>query len=110
MKKTIIAVLSLFVILIFWFAYTDTSMTSSKVNALISAKLQIGDPPAKIESFLKKHNIRYTFDDFSKRYQCIIRDPSPYKPKGYHSIVIYVYVDDNKSYKSAVVRDSYTII
>jgi len=83
-------------------------MTSGKVEKLISEKLVVGDSESRIEDFLKDHDIAFSYDDFNNRYQCIIRDPSPSKPKGYHSIVIYIYVDDSKTFQRAEVRDSYT--
>lgn len=85
-------------------------ITSGKVEKLIDEKLEIGASAVKIEEFLTENEIAFSFDDFSNRYQCIIRDPSPNKPKGYHSIVIYIYVDANKAFKSAEVRDSYTAL
>ena len=84
--------------------------TSEKVKKLIDDNLEIGDSAVRIEEFLTESEITFSFDNFSNRYQCIIRDPSENKPKGYHSIVIYIYVNTNKSFKSAEVKDSYTAL
>ncbi len=85
-------------------------ITSVKIEKLIDEKLEVGDSVVKIEEFLEKNEIAFSFDDFSNHYQCIIRDPSPNKPAGYHSIVIYIYVDANKTFKNAEARDSYTAL
>ncbi|RUO20978.1 hypothetical protein CWE08_07705 [Aliidiomarina iranensis] len=83
-------------------------MTSGKVEKLFNETLAVGDSESKIENFLKDHDIAFSYDDFMRRYQCIIRDPSPRKPKGYHSIVIHIYVDADRNFQRAEVRDSYT--
>lgn len=85
-------------------------ITSKKIEKLIDEKLEVGVSSVTIEEFLTESEIAFSFDDFSNRYQCIIRDPSPNNPKGYHSIVIYIYVDASKAFKSAKVRDSYTAL
>lgn len=84
-------------------------MTSKKTEKLISENLNVGDSYTKIETFLKNHDIVFGYDNYHSRYQCIIRDPAWYKPKGYHSIVIYIYVDESKAFQRAEVRDSYTL-
>lgn len=89
---------------------TAQMVTSKKIEKLISDTLAVGDNSNVIESFLKENNIAFSFDSFSSRYQCIIRDPSKNLPKGYHSIIIYIYVDDNKNFKHAEVKDSYTFL
>lgn len=85
-------------------------VTSKKIEKLISENLEPGDPFDTIEEFLRGQNLSFTYDRFSSRYSSIIRDPAWYKPKGYHSIVIHIYVDENKAFQRAEVRDSYTLI
>ena len=88
----------------------EDAVTSGKIEKLIGETLEVGDSSLEIESFLKQNEITFAFDRFNVRYQGLINDPSKYKPEGYHSIVIYIYVDENKAFKRAEVRDSYTII
>lgn len=88
----------------------EQSMNSKKVEKLIEESLDVGAGQKEIERFLEDNEIIYSYDDFNKRYQCIIRDPSPKKPTGYHSIVIHIYVDEEMQFKRAEVRDSYTVL
>ncbi|SDU32184.1 hypothetical protein [Halopseudomonas salegens] len=89
---------------------TEHQTTSKQVENKIRESLAIGDPQSDIESFMESHNIGFTYDDFMSRYQGIIRDPSSFKPKGYHSMVIHIYVDDSQAFERAEVRDSYTLL
>lgn len=85
-------------------------MTSKKVKKLIEQELSVGDSQQKIENFLKKHNVDFSYRERFERYSCIIRNPRNYKNKDYHAIVIYIYVDDEMSFVSSEVRDSYTFL
>lgn len=55
----------------------------------------------------EKHDLPYSYDSFSKRYQSIIRNVSP-DPKVDQAIVIHLYVDDEKRFTKEEVRDSFT--
>ena len=82
------------------------SITSGQIRSLIDQELNIGDSAIDIEKFLKLNEITYSFDKYNNRYQCIIRDPSG-KKTGYHSIVIYISVDERKQYLASNVFDSF---
>lgn len=85
-------------------------VTSKKIEKLISSSLEPGDSSDTIEAFLRGQDLSFTYNRFRSRYNSIIRDPAWYKPKGYHSIVIHIYVDESKTFQRAEVRDSYTLI
>jgi hypothetical protein len=74
---------------------------------MIGAELPQGSSPKSIEGFLERHELHYSYDRFSKRYQSIIRNASA-DPRVDHAIVIYLYVDDAMNFTRAEVRDSYT--
>ena len=82
-------------------------MTSGQIRSLIEQELSVGDSAIEIEKFLKLNEITYSFDKYNKRYQCLIRDPSG-KETGYHSIVIYISVDEWNQYLTFKVFDSFT--
>ena len=105
--KVIIIALSFWVLLT---GCEEKGMTADDVEKLIQNNLRVGDSSAAIEAFLDNQKIAHSYDDFNKRYQCIIRDPSPKYPKGRHSIVIHIYVDKNKNYERVEVRNSFTAV
>lgn len=82
-------------------------MTSGQIRSKIERELNTGDSAIKIENFLKLNEITYSFDKYNNRYQCIVRNPSG-KETGYHSIVIYITVNERKQYLASEVFDSYT--
>ena len=106
--RSILVLLSLVALLVG--CNDSTDMTAKKVDEILRRELKVGDSQQKIEAILSKEKIEFSFDDFNQRYQCIIRDPSASKPKGYHSIVIYVYVDSERRYTKHEARDSYTAL
>ncbi len=106
--RSILVILSL--VALFVGCNDSTDMTAKKVDETLRRELKIGAVQQKIEAILSKEKIEYSFDGFNQRYQCIIRDPSKAKPKGYHSIVIYIYVDSERRYTKHEVRDSYTAL
>ena len=84
-------------------------MTSGQIRSKIERELNVGDSAIEIENFLKLNEITYSFDKYNNRYQCIIRDPSG-QEIGYHSIVIYIAVDERKQFLASEIFDSYTEI
>ena len=85
----------------------ERKMTSGEVRSSIEQTLGVGSSAADIELFFREHNLPSTYDRFAKRYQSIIRDVSD-DPNVDHAIVIYIYVDDAKTFTRAEVRDSFT--
>jgi hypothetical protein len=85
----------------------ERKMTAGEVRSSIDRALATGASAADIEQFFRQHDLPYTYDRFAKRYQSIIRDVSP-DPTVDHAIVIYIYVDDAKTFTKAEVRDSFT--
>jgi len=79
--------------------------TSEQVSSAINQELGVGAPQSDIERFFQRHGISFGWDVFGDRYVAIIRDVGPF-----HSITIDVYVDDQRRFSRAVVKDSYTAI
>jgi hypothetical protein len=77
------------------------------VRSKIRAELPIGSDGQEIRAFFERHEITYTYDRFTKRYQGIIRDVSAAVCID-QAVSIYVYVDGQGRYKSAEVRNSFT--
>lgn len=82
-------------------------VTTEKVRMMIKNELAVGSSSQDIEQFFKTHNLVFSYDKFSKRYQSIIRNVSP-DPGVDQAIVIYLYVDDEKKFTREEVRDSFT--
>ena len=80
---------------------------AADVRVLIANDLRVGSTSSEIENFLKRNKINYSYDRFSKRYQGIIRDVSDNKNID-QAVTIYIFVDEEKSFKSSEVRDSFT--
>ncbi len=78
---------------------------AEEVRQLIAAELQVGSDAQEIVDFFERHNISYSYDRFSNRYQAVIRDVSPVLDQ---AVVIHVYVDREKSFQRAEVQDSFT--
>jgi hypothetical protein len=106
--RSILILFSLVALLVGCDASAD--MNAKTVDEILRRELQVGDSQQKIEAILSKAKIEYSFDEFNQRYQCIIRDPSASKPKGYHSIVVHVYVNSERRYLKHEARDSYTAL
>jgi hypothetical protein len=77
--------------------------TREDVSSLIKKELPVGASRHAIENFLKQKNISFSWDRFTGKYVGIIRNVEPY-----HSITIDIFVDDEKRFVRADVRDSYT--
>lgn len=80
---------------------------SEEVKQLITDELYVGASSDVIETFFKKHNITYSYNRFSVRYNAIIRDVSS-DPKVDQAVSIYIYLDDEKQFKSSEVRNTFT--
>lgn len=78
---------------------------AEEVRQLIAAELQVGAEAREIEAFFDRHNITYSYDRFNQSYNGIIRDVSPVLDQ---AVVIRVYVDEEKHFQRAEVRDSFT--
>ena len=69
----------------------------------------MGASSYEVEAFFKRHNIGYSYDRFYQRYQAIIRDVDDSWIVD-QAVIIYVYVDEEKSFVSSEVRDSFTAL
>ena len=78
-----------------------------EIRQLIEDHLQVGMPSEKIEAFLSKHFNGGSFDRFNRSYNAIIRDVA-HDPNLDQAVVIYLYVDDTKSFVRSEVFDSFT--
>ncbi len=88
----------------------STDMCPVKAEQLtLAAKKEftVGDNDASIQSFMKRHQISFSFDRFAKRYQGIIRDIGR-QPKSDCAVVAYIYVDDAGNYLRAEFTATYT--
>lgn len=86
----------------------SSSMNKEKVEEvrrLITAELQVGVEAQAIEAFFDRHGITYSYDRFNQSYNGIIRDVSSVLDQ---AVVIRVYVDEEKRFQRAEVRDSFT--
>lgn len=84
------------------------AMTPLELKTFIEQHLGVGDPAEKIEFFLQKQNWPYSYDHFAQRYQTGYPEGEVntwYRKKG---IAIWIYVDDEKKYKSIEVNEIYT--
>ena len=82
------------------------NVTSSRLDAALRTQLSSGDSAARIKEVLAREGIVFSYDEFQRRYQGIIRNPT--KSNKLHDIVIYVYVDAGGNYERHTVEDSYT--
>ena len=80
---------------------------SEEIKLALAAELPVGAPREAIESFLERHEIAYSWDRFSGRYQGIIRDESPYAWVD-QAVSIYIYVDDENRHMRSEVVDTVT--
>ena len=80
---------------------------ANEVRELISKELAHGASSEAIEQFFDRHEITYSFDRFTNRYQAIIRDVAT-GPGVDQAVVIHVHVDEDRRFLGAEVRDSFT--
>lgn len=84
-----------------------------KVEELTAAskiELQAGSSDMLIKSFLERHKINYSYDRFNNRYQGIIRkiDGDRKFKENICDVVVYINLNDDKSYLSSEFLESYT--
>ena len=79
---------------------------SRETRKLVEDNLQVGDSAARIEDFLAKHFGGGTYNRFANKYQAIIRDVA-HDPKLKQVVVIYIFVDDTRSFVRAEVFDAF---
>ena len=91
-------------------AFSEPEITKAEVELLIAQSLSVGSTAEEIEEFLKSNNIQVSFDSIFNRYQANIMNPNKGLPKGFHAIRILIFLDDQKRFLSAEVRDSYTFL
>lgn len=84
--------------------------TSKEVARSIESTLVPGDDGHRIEEVMAALGAGCSLDRFNQRYQCIIRDPNPDLPRGYHSISIYIYLGGQDGFLRSEVRDSFSSI
>ncbi len=82
---------------------------AEEVRVLIANELKLGASSAEIEEFFNRHKIDYSYDRFFDRYSGIIRDVTNSKVVD-QAILIYIYVDEDKSLRSSEVSDSFTAL
>lgn len=59
----------------------------------LRTELHVGDSTMQIEAVLKRHGIRFTYDQINKRYQCAFEQRSAVASEEIN-LMIYVFVDD----------------
>ncbi|GAA1996600.1 hypothetical protein GCM10009754_88500 [Amycolatopsis minnesotensis] len=79
---------------------------AGEVELMIAEELKVGATAEEIEEFFEKHDITHSYDEFSQRYQAIIRDV-PRSSKANHAIIIYIYVNDQMRLQEYEVEDSF---
>ena len=82
---------------------------ATEIRELIANELRVGSTSHEIESFFRKHEIDHSYNRFAERYKGIIRDISG-NEKVDQAVVIHIYVDDEKAFKSSEVYDSFTAL
>ena len=80
-----------------------------EVRGLIANELSVGTSSYEVEAFFRRHNIGFSFNRFDQRYQAIIRDVDDSWIVD-QAVVIHIYVDEEKSFVSSEVRDSFTAL
>lgn len=95
------------VVLVCLFSGCMQHTTAKEVEALLRDRLEPGASKAQIEGVLTDLDITYSFDDFNRRYQGIVRNPNG---SNYHAVVIHIYIDTTGHMTRLEVRDSYTLI
>ena len=80
---------------------------ANEVRELISKELAHGASSEAIEQFFDRHEITYSFDRFTNRYQAIIRVVAT-GPGVDQAVVIRVHVDEQRRFLGAEVQDSFT--
>src|ERR1041385_7780468 len=76
-------------------ACTEDSMTSERMRSMIDKELQHGVDSHEIEAFFRRHDLPFSYDQYAKKYQSIVRNVSRVTDR---AIVIYIYVDSDKKF------------
>ena len=77
-------------------------ITSHKVRSLISRELRVGSTLWQVQRFFKVHNFPFAYDRFENTYDSNIGISAA------HSIFSVIYLDRDKNFLKADVRDIYT--
>lgn len=76
---------------------------------LMKQTLQPGDERAKILNYFEARNISCRWSQSEKRMECALK----HIPSGTwldHTMIVYVYLDDENRFKSATAEDTFTFI
>ena len=82
---------------------------AEEVRGLIASELEVGASSTEIEAFFKRHQIGNSYNRFDQRYKGIIRDVNDSRIVD-QAVVVHIYVDEDKSFVSSEVRDSFTFL
>lgn len=115
-KNSVNILFSFFIILVIIFSTMNflvasekmdiCSSTAAELSKSIDLELTVGGNKDSIEEFLKKHNIKYSYDRFAGRFQGIIRS----EERGWNidcAVVAYIYVDNEGRYLKSEFVASY---
>ena len=78
-----------------------------ELRGLAARELSIGAGDDLVRDFLARHQVRFSFDGYSSRYQGIVREVKN-APGVDCAVVVYVYVDADKRYLRSEFFASYT--
>ncbi len=82
---------------------------AEEVRGLIANELNVGSSTHEIEEFFIRHKIDYSYDRFAHRYQGIIRDVDDSRVID-QAVIVHIYVDEENSFSSSEVSDSFTAL
>ncbi len=77
---------------------------AKQVRANLEEQLHVGDSREKIEAVLQSIGIRYSYDEFSNRYQSTVREECG----KFEAVSVYVNLDDQGRLSAIEVFNSYT--
>ena len=80
-----------------------SAITRDQVSVAINKELPVGASAAEIEKFFKRHHIDFGWNRFEGVYNGVIRDVEPF-----HGITLVVFVDKDRRFVKAEVKDAYT--
>ncbi|MDC8756043.1 hypothetical protein [Janthinobacterium fluminis] len=81
--------------------------TAAELSIAANSELHVGSGGASVENFLLRKNIKYSYDEFSGRFQGIIRSEENGRSNGC-AVVAHVYVDKDMRYIKSEFITSYT--
>ena len=82
---------------------------AEEIRELIANELKEGTSAVEIEEFFKRHQVGYSYNEYFQRYKGIIRDVDNSRVVD-QDILIYIYVDKEKSFVSSEVHDIFTAL